>query len=225
MPSSRPSRSSLAMALVPLVLAGALGCGGIQTRRGAERARPAKPACAGCIEALRINGWCETSSIGYVAAVPIPSQWLHEALDAHGHEIPDWSHPCLDCNDALLSDGYCPHCKYGFVDGKLYFTKLTWSLGLGTVVDLWDLDCLECATHPTGSGWCDDCARGLVGNVAFTDRAKYECAAGELDRLHESLTFVNECERCALSHYMGIECRACLRKDRDLRRESPPRSD
>ena len=184
-----------------------------------------RPACSACVDALRVNGWCTTCAIGYVHAAPIVSEWAHEAFDAHGHEIEDWSHPCLDCSDALLSDGYCAHCSFGFIDGKLYFSKLTWSLGLGEVIDLWVLECASCLDFAGGAGWCDPCEFGLVGNARFDDREQFSTAQSEWQRLEDCLSREAGCARCVIYFYKDLPCGACARvKLRSDSKIDPPQA-
>ena len=175
---------------------------------------PPQLTCADCRAALPVNGWCTVCEIGYVAAVRIRSHLMHEMLDAHGHDITDWTHDCLDCAERIETDGFCSLCGFGFVDGKLYFTALTWSLGLGLVIDLAANDCAVCRDRSAGSWWCDECRRGIVGNVAFTDEKKFERAQTEYRRLVAALTSLERCEACAISQFQGIECPDCRARER-----------
>ena len=42
-----------------------------------------------CAEARSVNGWCEAHAVGYVAGLEIRSAELFEALDTHGHFMPN----------------------------------------------------------------------------------------------------------------------------------------
>ena len=97
-----------------------------------------------CAQARIANGWCDTHDVGYVAGLPIRSANLFEALDAHGHDFDPASMECESCQVAIKSDGLCPECQWGFVDGQLFFSKLTYLIALGKAKDIATISCATC---------------------------------------------------------------------------------
>lgn len=100
-------------------------------------------ACT-CARAKLRNGWCSACRVGYVAGIPVRSAMLFEALDAHGHDIDPSSIECAECRAAIGADGFCPTCRRGFVQGQLYFSRLTYAIAKGSFADPAAISCLRC---------------------------------------------------------------------------------
>ena len=50
---------------------------------------------------------------------------------------------------------------------------------------------------------------GRIGNVAFKDRALFEAAARELERLLVAREISRRCEQCATASFMDTVCADC----------------
>ncbi len=180
----------------------------------------------GCDFARLNNAWCRACQIGYVAGVPIRSQNLFEALDAHGHECDPAAIRCPTCCEAIENGGFCEPHRVGFHEGRLYATRLTWALARGMPFAVDELTCDTCrakalriiaaaawdapqdARKPL-DGWCEECEVGMVGNVAFCSRAAYEAAIKEFRRLAQVVETSKRCERCAGAQLFGTHCSIC----------------
>jgi hypothetical protein len=178
-------------------------------------APPPGPDCT-CAASRLENGWCGPCGVGYVASVEMRSQMLFEVLDAHGHDIDPGSIECKSCQLALKSDGFCTQCRWGFVDKKLYFSRLTYLLARGEVKDVAKLACRTCALNAAKTKlpldpnrWCDRCQVGMVGNVAFKDRKEFDAASKELDRLLRAIRIADHCEFCAMALFQDSTCPKC----------------
>lgn len=191
------------LALAAIVAA--YGCASKDTRA------PPPVECATCIDALRTNGWCEPCGRGYVAGRAIPSRMLHEALDAHGHELGPGGVLCLECAEALEVDGFCPRCRSGFVGGQLYFGELSWSLHRGTMRPREEVRCPGCREVYGGIGDCPRCGALWVGSVEFRDPALHARAAHQFRRLELALERLPDCEMCATAGFFGRDCPRCGR--------------
>ncbi|MEC9476328.1 MAG: hypothetical protein VX764_04745 [Planctomycetota bacterium] len=165
-------------------------------------------SCEGCIEALPINGWCESCSHGLVAGLVIPSRQFHEALDAHGHEVDTETILCNLCREVARQDQFCPRCRHGFVAGQLYFSELTWSLARGDSAPT-DLSCSGCREHVGGLGDCKDCHRYWVGTVCFISTQDGRRAEQQYRRLLVALERLPGCSECAIGGFFGFQCRSC----------------
>ncbi len=162
-----------------------------------------------CAKARLINGWCRRCAVGYVGGVTIKSWLLFDYLDAHGHDIQPASLQCAGCQEALRNDGYCPRCRWGFVQKRLYFSRLTYCLGRGQVQAPAGLSCEACRQAAATAGWCERCAIGRIGPVTYTDRADYDAARVEYQRLLRAVEIADRCEFCALALLSGIPCVKC----------------
>ena len=107
--------------------------------------------------------------MGYVGDVPIRSRYLWHVLDAHGHTLNIESLNCVHCTEAAAIDGYCADSKIGFVDGKAYFSRLTWLLARADHQELepsendtlvHDLKILATASEVAER--CEKCAAAIV---------------------------------------------------------------
>jgi len=152
---------------------------------------------ASCEEARRINGWCTTGDVGYVASVPIHSRFLYEVLDAHGHEIIKSEVACATCRRALETDGYCPAHKMGYVHGEAFMSPITYHLARARTIDPAAIRCPACRRHTQGIGWCEKDKLGIAGYFAVDDRSEFEA----LEAAYRVLLIANEmasrCETCA----------------------------
>ncbi len=160
-----------------------------------------------CRMAATSNGWCQVCRVGYIATVEIRSAQLFEALDAHGHDIPDpMAMDCVVCREAFSTDGYCYDCRIGFVGGHGYFTKLTYLLAKGEAPDPAKVTCGVCAK---ADGWCTVCGQGMVGNVVFSDKKDYAAARKQFELLLRAVKESERCEMCSILLFYGGVCRAC----------------
>lgn len=152
-----------------------------------------------CDVAQTTNGWCRQCGHGFLAGLKVDSGALFEALDVHGHKLGDpASLPCDQCRRALAADGFCEANQWGFDDGKMYATPLTWSLTKGRV-DLAATDaCAQCRSHARHHGWCDRCDAGQVGSFRFASHGSYDRAVRQQQRLALALRTLNRCEECAM---------------------------
>ncbi|MFN0057887.1 MAG: hypothetical protein ACKVX7_05455 [Planctomycetota bacterium] len=169
---------------------------------------PPPPGCV-CARARIDNGWCDVCSVGYVAALEIPSRMFFEVLDAHGHDVDPSRIDCDSCQVALKAEGFCDRHGMGFIRGKAYVARLNYHLARGQVVDPSDIACRTCRENSRSTGWCDSCAVGVVGNVAFTQRSDFEAAAVEYQRLVAALEQLAKCELCAAAQFTGSRCPRC----------------
>lgn len=152
---------------------------------------------ASCEEAKRINAWCATDNVGYVASVPIRSRFLYEVLDAHGHEIIKSAVTCATCRKALENDGYCPAHKMGYVHGEAFMSPLTYHLARAKRIDPSTISCPVCRKHMQGIGWCEKDRLGIAGYFAVEDRQEFDA----LEAAYRILLIANDmaprCETCA----------------------------
>lgn len=163
--------------------------------------------CSCEIESLR-NGWCERHG-GWVAGVSVPSKSLHDAVDAHGHEIDASLLTCETCRAEQASEGYCTKDRMGWIGGQAYMTRLTYQLARGEWNEGLARRCEACRERGELSGWCDTCRSGWVGTVHFTDRDDQRAAAHELDRLVAANETTKRCETCALVQLADGTCPWC----------------
>ncbi len=169
-----------------------------------------------CVEARLTNGWCRVCRVGFVGAAEIRSKDLFDALDPHGHDLDRALMQCPTCLDAEASDGSCELHRVGYVGGRGYFSNLTYYLARGETTDVRTLACPVCRKNARrqphdddATGWCDACNLGMVGNVAFKDRAHFEVAQKEFDKLVLSLRRLERCELCAAASFFDTRCQIC----------------
>ncbi len=184
---------------------------------------PDDPACTCDADKLK-NGWCHKCKVGYVAAVAITSEVLFETLDAHGHHIDADSMKCESCQKALVSDGFCERCNWGFVEKQLYYSKLTYLLAKGKPKNLSSIKCAGCRKNMLKPGWCDSCKVGIVGNVAFDDKKMFGQASREYHKLLAAVKTARRCELCAVALFTDTKCPTCKKtyKDGKVTIISPP---
>jgi len=134
-----------------------------------------------CEEARQENGWCEACGTGYLASIPIPSRFVYEALDAHGHDIELTSIECVTCLDAIRTDGFCDVCGRGYIEGQAYLSRLAFHVAKGDYEAVEpDFRVLRAAL--VESERCELCAAAMVVDGA--------CATCRLEwRAGESLPF------------------------------------
>lgn len=162
-----------------------------------------------CGEARINNGWCASCGRGFVAGLTIESEKLFEALDAHGHSIDQSGITCDSCLQAISEDGFCHLHRGGFVDGKMYFSDLTWSLARGTIEEPDQLTCPQCRADCEHRGWCEGCGVGHVGAARFASREGYDRAVRQQDRLGLALITLKRCEECSMRTFYGGVCGIC----------------
>jgi len=170
-----------------------------------------------CATAVLEDGWCGTCSVGYVAAIRVPSEALFDIVDAHGHEMDLSSLTCPGCRSAAASDGYCGTHKIGFVSGRGYVSLLTYFLALGDQVVGPDLRCEVCRGHLGSAGWCGRCGRGILGYKAYANRALFDRTQTARQRLLDAVAHLNTCEYCAVAMFADGRCPKCNITYRDGR--------
>jgi hypothetical protein len=168
-----------------------------------------------CPQARRVDGWCDVHQVGYIAGLPIRSQLVHEALDAHGHAVDPATFDCPACRDAIKTSGFCEQHAIGFVDRMAYFSRLTYEIARGSRVDPAHIDCAVCRKNSENSGWCKRCKAGTIGNVVIRDPAAYARAADALRMVQEAMVVARRCERCAVALVTSSECPLCRISYRD----------
>lgn len=217
-----PDRRGLILAVLILAgLAGGPGWVGLPGPAEAHDRDAAPPDICVCETARAQNGWCAKCGVGYVAAVRVPSASLFDIMDPGGHTVNLSQKPCPTCHAAISSDGFCDRCHIGYVDGRAYLSPLAYLLALGEPVDFAGLVCDRCREHWHDVGWCDTCDRGIVGNVAYRDRALFDRAAAEHQRLLAALDRLDECEFCAVALFADGRCPKHNIFYRDLHEVSP----
>lgn len=171
------------------------------------------------------NDWCSACDVGYVAAVPIRSRDLFEAIDAHGHDVNTESFDCEGCKQAIRTEGFCPKCKVGFVHEQAYFSKLTWLLGMGEVRPADSLHCDTCRKHVEKPGWCDHCKLGMVGHFAYRDKNRFDEAVKAYGSLQKAIKTVDQCPSCAIAIAVDRSCHHCKKSYEDGELVEPSRSE
>lgn len=180
-----------------------------------------EPKCT-CATARLTNGWCDACKVGYVANVKIPSAFLFEVLDAHGHEIDVDALPCEQCRKRVRSNGYCEPCRIGWVDRKAYMSRVSYYQAKGTVVEPATLTCSTCKKNAETSGWCPECKRGLVAGFCLRDRADFDQAVIAYQRLTDGVRLLEKCETCAIAFICNSTCPACDLTYRDGKKVDAP---
>lgn len=169
---------------------------------------PQKPECC-CQSADELSVWCDACGVGHVASVRIQSRQLFDALDAHGHDVLPQSFRCDECKKAFKADGFCHRCKIGFVHGKAYFSRLTYTLALGTLTKPGSFKCTRCREHTRSAGWCEQCNVGLVGCISFRDKQVFERAQDAVRVLRKAIEKLDECPSCAVALAVDRRCQRC----------------
>lgn len=170
---------------------------------------PSATGTCTCEVAIENNGWCELHRVGYVGSVAIRSEWLFEALDAHGHDVDLTTFHCDSCRKAIESNGFCEQHRVGFVDGQAYFSKLTHHLARGKRRQLSGIRCPACRKHATSHGWCDACGSGWVGTVEIENRQDYDELTEALRILQLAIEAAERCEHCAVAIVTDTTCPVC----------------
>jgi hypothetical protein len=189
------SRTILAILMAGLLVLALLG------RDPGEDGAGGVPTC--CAEAQLTNAWCEADDRGFVAGLEIRSRELHDALDAHGHEVDRDSIQCETCRTLMDAGGFCETCRIGWVAGQAYFTRLTYHLAQGRPTSGADGRCEACRDDARLSGWCSAGQHGWAGNVVFGRREDQEAAARELDHLLVVIETSERCATCSLVQLVG----------------------
>jgi len=201
MPLTRGRRALLILG--GLLLGTLLGCSG----RSPRSLSP--PDCGGCAEAIPQHGECEECARRWIAGREVPSATLHEALDAHGHEVDVERIICLECAEMVEVDGFCRRCRMGWIGEQLYYSEFSWALHHGTVRSEEPLECRGCRELRGEAGTCGRCGTGWVGVVAFDDRSAHRIAMREFRRLEEAIERSRICDPCGATSFFGVLCPTC----------------
>jgi len=162
-----------------------------------------------CATSRAINGWCAIHEFGYIGGVKVTSRWLHEAADAHGHQVDPTTFNCTDCRRAIETDGFCPTHRIGFVGKLAYFSRLTYELARGEVRRAPSIACATCRKNSESYGWCARSKIGMVGEVALRDRASFDQAVAALKIFMIANETARRCDRCAVAIITDTECPVC----------------
>ena len=154
-----------------------------------------------------LGRWCEQHQVAWVAGVRLTSWELFEALDAHGHEVDIDLLGCAACKQAHADDGFCEEHRIGFVDGKAYFSALTYSLARGEIKEPLAISCPVCRKNAETHGWCSTHEVGMVGNVELRNEDDYRRAAEAYRRLLRASATAERCEVCAAMMMIDGTCR------------------
>ncbi len=174
-----------------------------------------RPHDCTCEAAKLSSRWCHACEIGYVAGIPIKSEFLYEVLDPHGHNIDPERIQCPSCKLAMKQDGYCRRCAMGFVRGQAYMSRLTYHLAKGTPIVPDKIGCATCRKNAEAYGWCRACRLGMVGHVAIVNLSDYQFAVRAFETLQAALHKMKECEKCAAAMIAGGYCPTCKISYRD----------
>ena len=172
-------------------------------------AAPAADAECKCDVSKLKGGWCSKCETGYLAGVRIKSEFLFEVLDAHGHDIDPGAIRCASCKEARKSNSFCDQCRRGWIDNRLYMSRLTYHLTKGEPKILFDIKCAICKEGAARGGWCEKCRVGMVGNVAIKDKTDFDHAAGAYRRLLVAVRLSSQCEMCAVALMSDGRCTKC----------------
>jgi len=153
------------------------------------------------------DGWCETCARGYLAGMPIPSQIVFDALDAHGHDYELDRIECPECRAAIPREGFCTTCKLGYWQEACYFSQLSYQVARAERRDAGD--CEGCRELRGRSGWCEASELGWIGEVAISSRPDYEKAEAAYLVLVAALDELERCELCAASMAIDGICPSC----------------
>ena len=167
------------------------------------------PGVCSCAQAQRLGGWCDVDHVGFLAGIEIPSEYLYEVLDPHGHDVDPQSFHCESCRAAAASGGFCEEHHIGFYEGKAYFSRLGYSLARGKNLPLEALTCPVCRANAEGHGWCERDGVGMVGNTAIADRAEYDATVEALEVLQRAVALIPRCEHCAAAAVTDTTCPVC----------------
>ena len=162
-----------------------------------------------CETAGEQDAWCEQHQVGYLASIPIPSRRLFETMDAHGHDLDLDSFDCDVCRQGIRNDGFCTEHRVGFVQGKVYFSRLTHVVAQGERKSVADIECPVCRRNAEDVGWCDTHGIGMIGNVAVRDRRAFEDAVEAVRILRIAIEAAERCTRCADAIVTDTTCPVC----------------
>jgi len=161
-----------------------------------------------CEEARRLNHWCASANVGYVAGVEVRSRFLYEALDAHGHDIDPAAVKCAVCKKALQTYGFCPAHRMGYVNGHAFMSPLTYYIARGRPIDPAAITCQVCRQNTRGIGWCEKDHLGIAGYIALDDRQVFDEFSKNYQILLAAVETSKKCETCAAAMmadgYCGI---------------------
>lgn len=173
------------------------------------------PSTCVCASARVKDTWCEACGAGYLAGIRIPSRRLFEVLDAHGHDYDPAVVACESCRKAIAKEGYCEECRRGFRGGQCYMSRLSYEVARGRRDDPATITCERCRTNSTTFGWCNACTLGRIGTIVAADRAGYQAAAVEAERLIQAIERLEPCESCAIAYFTKGYCPTCRKRFRE----------
>lgn len=165
---------------------------------------PVNTVCI-CEKARIHDGWCDVCGFGWVAGLKIPSKLLFTTID-HGHEVNLQFMRCESCRQAAKSDSFCPLCHFGYYKNKVYFSPFTHCLARGIRMSRSEITCPTCLRNMEEGGWCESCKRGMFGNVATTEREKFDEVVAAFRRLKLGLAYLEKCELCGIAMYANGMC-------------------
>lgn len=175
---------------------------------GVQAPRPVGYPCR-CEAVRQSDGWCRRCKVGYLAGVKVASPKFFDALDTHGHKIDPARVLCATCRKNYDSDGYCPSCRYGFVNKQAWFSRLSYYLARAPVQPADSIACATCLKNTHSSGWCEACNRGMVGFHAYNNHAEFDQAARMRELLMVAVDVADQCLTCALAIINDAECITC----------------
>jgi RNA polymerase subunit RPABC4/transcription elongation factor Spt4 len=155
------------------------------------------------------NTWCGEHGQGYAYTQLITSRVLFDAVDAHGHDFDRDVMQCVACKRMMDTGGFCEDCRFGWVDGQAYMSRLTYHLALGEARDVTSLACASCRDLVGTVGSCEGCSGAWVGNVFFVDPNDHEAAVHEFERLQVATEVSARCETCAMLVLVDGKCPYC----------------
>ena len=178
-----------------------------------------------CPAAVERGVWCDVCDVGYIAAVEVRSRYLFDVLDPHGHSLDLSTFECTSCRRAIATEGFCEEDRIGFVDQRVYFSRLSYELARGEIRDAGKIECSVCRRNAVSQGWCEACKLGMVGRVAIHDREAYRQLSEAIRMLRLANEAAERCEHCAAALVTNTECPVCRISYQDGRATLPaPRS-
>ena len=162
-------------------------------------------------------GWCPVHRVGSIGGVTVPSRWLFDTLDAHGHDVDTTTFTCPSCRRAIATDGFCDEHKTGFVAKRAYFSWLTYALAHGDRKRPSEIACAVCRRNAASHGWCEKDRIGMIASVAIAHRDDYERTLHALLIVEMANEAAKRCEYCAAAIVTDTTCPVCRIQYRDGR--------
>lgn len=162
-----------------------------------------------CQDDSEIGTWCEVHAVGHLGSVAIESKELFDVLDAHGHEVIPETFDCPVCREAIETAGYCAEHRIGFVGGRAYFSRLTYTLASGERPRPEEQECTICRSNAESIGWCATHRVGRVGSVAIRDREAFDAARRAIEIVAAADELAKRCPHCAAAMVTDTRCPVC----------------